>query len=134
MWWFRWHARRFFRSVMNPMDPAVALKWTARLRVLYIFIAFNAVIVSYKYYTKTTDHLKEKGLFVEDKTPSHARARLMQLQDIHIIRTGVGRPTEEYTINVEEYRKDFERQQEEKRQQYLVQKKAMSEKSEELKD
>lgn len=60
MWYFRHHARRFFRGFMKPIDPDVALKWHKRFRYMYLFSAISAFGVSYYIFQS---HQKEIGAY-----------------------------------------------------------------------
>ena len=111
MWWLNWHLRRFFRSVMNPMNPDTAVRWHRRFRLAYIFTGMTAFSVAFKHHLLKDEKQKENNIQpIQDVTPAHRKARLMQLGDVHIISTGFGVPTKTYDINTEEYGKQIKQE------------------------
>ncbi|XP_054157798.1 uncharacterized protein LOC128956141 [Oppia nitens] len=109
MWWLRWHTRRFFRSIMNPLDPEMAVRWERNLRYFYVFLGFNVMLLSVNYFRKRRQELQEAGLLVEDITPAHRKARHMNMSNnMTIVRVGLnGRQSEVYEFHPEEYRKEM---------------------------
>lgn len=106
MWWFRWHARRFFNSVRQPKAPTSDVKWDRNLRLLYMFGALNALLLTIKYSNKKE---AEGKVLVKDPTPGHQTVRWASTGgDVQVVNIGFGRPTERFTVNTEEYRREYE--------------------------
>lgn len=111
MWWFRWHSRRFFRSIMAPMDPQTAVKWEKRLRLLYIFVGFNAAVFTIKHYFSEKDELKNGG-YADDTSHAHKKVRQMSPGgNMRVVSMGIGKPTQVFDVNTEEYRQEFNEKQ-----------------------
>ncbi len=110
MWWFRWHSRRIFRSLMNPIPEERARVWTRRLRWFYIFCGWNAFLIGLKFYRENRPKLQQMGL-IHDLTTTHRKARLLDTGDMTLIRMGFNKPTEVYEFNAEQYNQQFKEKQ-----------------------